>query len=147
MHSASLVRVGCLLLVSWFLPSATFVPVSANGLRRRHLATTYASTARSSGLVAEDRQRNPDDEDYDSTIDIPANATVKDLIKGPGAILSGLPWWAPLAIGWFLAPAMPESPLTGIDIFAAPTARQERQIRLEERSLVSDRVEMELYGK
>ena len=139
----------CLLLVSCFLASAlAFVPVSANRLRRRHLAITTASR-RSSGLVAdENRQRSPGDDDFDPTIDIPSNATLSDLRPaGPGAILSGLPWWAPLAIGWFLAPALPESPLTGMDIFAAPTAQQERQIRLEERSLVSDRIEKELYGK
>lgn len=93
-----------------------------------------------------DRRRDPGDDGFDPTVDIPTNATLADLQpKGIGGILSGLPWWFPLAIGWFLAPnlgvQLPE------DIFRAPTAAQERQILRDERSMFSDELERELYGK
>ena len=65
--------------------------------------------------------------------------------KGPMAILSGLPWWFPLAVGWLLAPqVMPEGTMD--NIFAAPTARESRNMLRDERALASDRVEKELYG-
>ena len=97
-------------------------------------------------VAVDDRQRSPGDDDYDPTIDSPDDALLEDLRpKGPMAILSGLPWWFPLAIGWFLAPALPTSPLN--DIFSTPTPQQERQILREERSMFSDQLENELYGK
>ena len=103
--------------------------------------------ARRAFVVAQDkRPRSPEDEDFDATVDIPEGAKLEDIRpKGISSLLQGLPWWFPLAVGWILAPALPESPLAQMDIFTAPTAQQERQILREERALVSDRIEAELY--
>ena len=95
-----------------------------------------------------DRKRTPDDPDFDPTVDIPDGATPESLRpKGPGGILAGLPWWFPLALGWLLAPGLPQSPLADIDIFKAPTAQQERQILREERAIISEQVKDDLYGR
>ena len=67
--------------------------------------------------------------------------------KGPLALLSGLPWWFPVAIGWLLAPQVVPEGMLPDDIFAAPTAQQERTMLRDERSLASDMVERELYGR
>ena len=67
--------------------------------------------------------------------------------KGPGAILAGLPWWFPIAIGWALAPQFGvQPPALPDNIFAAPTARQERQILKDEASMFSQEVVQDLYG-
>mgnify|MGYP001189255596 CR=1 FL=1 len=129
------------LLLAAFLPTAH----SFSGT----LATAFRASARHS-LRVHATAGPPEDEKRDPTVDIPEGASLKDMPpKGPGAILSGLPWWFPLAIGWFLAPAVPASPLQ--DIFAAPTAQQEKQLLREERAVIADPVrekalERELYG-
>lgn len=95
-----------------------------------------------------DRGADDDDERLDPSVDIPEGASLEDIRpKGPGALLSGLPWWAPLAIGWLLAPNVLPPDMLPDDIFAAPTAREERQLLREERAIVSDSVERELYGR
>jgi len=67
---------------------------------------------------------------------------------GFGGLLGGLPWWFPIAIGWFLAPQLFGTPSAIPDnIFSPPSEQQERQMLREERSLVSPNVQRELYGR
>lgn len=114
-----------------------------------HTAGEAGTLNRNRPVLLSERGPQPGDDDFDPTVDIPTNATAADLRPGGiGGVLSGLPVWFPFAIGWFLAPQMGvEMPSMPSDIFAAPTAQQERQILREERSIVSDRVERELYGR
>ena len=68
--------------------------------------------------------------------------------KGPGEILGGLPWWAPIALGWILAPQLGlGTPTLPDNIFAPPTEQQQRQMLREERSLVSPNIQSQLYGR
>ena len=55
-----------------------------------------------------------------------------------------------MAIGWFLAPALPDSPIN--DIFQQPTVQQERQILRDERAVIGapqieKALEKELYSR
>lgn len=108
-------------------------------------AATSMRTPSSVPVMKDDRNRNPD---FDPTVDIPDGGTPGSLRpKGPGGILAGLPWWFPFALGWLLAPSLPQSPLADLDIFSAPTTQQEKQILRDERSIISQGVQDELYGR
>ena len=137
----------CILLVALGLVSHAQAFRLCSGPMVPTAAATSMRTPSSVPVMKDDRNRNPDDPDFDPTVDIPDGGTPGSLRpKGPGGILAGLPWWFPFALGWLLAPSLPQSPLADLDIFSAPTTQQEKQILRDERSIISQGVQDELYG-